>query len=445
VAGRWGIIAAMTALSWIGFAAGIGMVTGTLASVTATLVVPRGLRSRLATAIGGAVSGWFRLLASRRRRYEDRDSLLSLAGPLMLLGLVVSWVAILYLGFAFLMWPFNDGDLGRALTLAGSSMFTLGFDSQPGAAPVTLTFLAAAFGLVVVALQIAYLPTLYSAFNRRETLVTMLESRGGVPAWGPEILMRHELIDNVASLGALYASWEQWAADVAETHTTYQVLILFRSPHPMRSWITALLSVLDAAALHLSLNPLTAPAEARPLMRMGYMALREVATVLRIPFNADPRPDDLVLLSRDDFDAAVEQLVAIGWRPERSAEEAWVHFRGWRVTYEQIAWAIADRVDAPPSLWSGPRHSLGASAVAPARPPHRSPTGERKQVLEITAARRRARPAISVSGRRRDGRTTTDAAAAEDGAAPPTDGAAGRGDAFVRAEEADAAAEQPAD
>jgi hypothetical protein len=258
-------------------------------------------------------------------------------------------------------------------------------------------------GLVVVALQIAYLPTLYSAFNRRETLVTLLESRSGVPAWGPEILARHELIDNVASLGSLYARWEEWAADLAESHTTYQVLILFRSPHPLRSWITALLSVLDAAALHLSLNPLTAPAEARPLMRMGYMALREVATVMGISYAADPHPDDPVSLTREEFDAAVEHLRSTGWRPERDADEAWIHFRGWRVTYEKIAWAIADRLDAPPSLWSGPRHTFGQSTMAPARPPHRQPSRERREVMALTAARRLARP--SLSGRVQDGRS----------------------------------------
>ena len=57
-----------------------------------------------------------------------------------------------------------------------------------------LDFVAAGVGLVLVALQIAYLPTLYSAYNRRETLVTLLESRAGAPAWGPEILIRHQLI-----------------------------------------------------------------------------------------------------------------------------------------------------------------------------------------------------------------------------------------------------------
>jgi hypothetical protein len=469
VAPRWAIIdvsddsrrhssalPTVTALAWAGFALGLVLVPATLTSVMVTLVVPRGMRSRLTSVVSDAVTALFRLATARMPRYEDRDRVLSLAGAAVIVMLVVTWIALLFLGFALLLWPFTDASLGTALTVAGSSMFTLGFATAPGAGPTALIFLAAAVGLVVVALQIAYLPTIYSAFNRRETLVTMLESRGGVPAWGPEILARHELIDNVASLGALYARWEEWTADLAETHTTYGVLILFRSPHPLRSWITALLSVLDAAALHLSLNPLTAPAEARPLMRMGYMALREVATMMGIAYVADPRPEDPVQLTRAEFDAALEHLRSVGWRPERDPDEAWVHFRGWRVTYEKIAWAIADRVDAPPALWSGPRHLLATVGVAPQRPPHRAPPSERSKVLAITEARRRALP--SLSGRRRDGRDAEDSRALrrgrQDGDLPvelaePVEAARGHpatvAEREARADLADAAAEQPPD
>jgi hypothetical protein len=407
----------MSVAAWIGFVVGVAMVVAALASVVVTLVVPRGVSSRLTNVVTAAVSGLFRMLAARRERYEDRDHLLSLAGPSVLVGTLTVWLLLVYLGFALQLWPFAGNSLPKALEVAGSSMFTLGFATVSGGGPTALMFLCAAVGLTVLALQVAYLPTLYSAFNRRETLVTMLESRSGVPAWGPEILARHELIDNVASLSDLYARWEEWAADLAESHTTYQVLILFRSPHPLRSWITGLLSVLDAAALHLSLNPLTAPPEARPFMRMGYMALREVATVMRIPFNPDPKPDDAVRLTREEFDEALEHVRSVGWRSERDDDEAWVHFRGWRVTYEQIAWAIADAVDAPPALWSGPRHQLGGATIAPERPPHRTPTGkERTQVLAVTRARRAAQP------------ETTDIAAAE-----------------ALADAADAAEEQPAD
>jgi hypothetical protein len=43
---------------------------------------------------------------------------------------------------------------------------------------------------VTATLQIAYLPTLYSAFNRRENEVALLNARAGTPSWGPELLAR---------------------------------------------------------------------------------------------------------------------------------------------------------------------------------------------------------------------------------------------------------------
>lgn len=317
------------------------------------------------------------------------------------------WVLLLYLGFALLFWPFTGPSFVQALTVAGSSIFTLGFATSPGAAPTTLTFVAAGCGLIVVALQIAYLPTIYAAFNRRETLVTMLESRAGVPSWGPEILARHELIDNVSSLPDLYARWEEWAADLAESHVSYPSLIWFRSPSSLRSWVTALLSVLDAACLHLSLNPLSAPAQARPFVRMGYMALREMARVLDISYNPDPKPEDDIRLTREEFDEALDVLRAAGWHSERDPDEAWVHFRGWRVNYEEIAYAIADRLDAPPALWSGPRNGFASrrrqAAIAPLRPPHRAPgrgsAEEWQSWREVTDQRRAARAAAATESR----------------------------------------------
>ena len=63
--------------------------------------------------------------------------------------------------------------------LLGQPLFTLGLASSPREGATVVTFVAAATGLVVVALQIGYLPTIYGAYNRRETLVNMLESRAG--------------------------------------------------------------------------------------------------------------------------------------------------------------------------------------------------------------------------------------------------------------------------
>ena len=115
--------------------------------------------------------------------------------------------------------------------------------------------MAAGAGMVLVALQIGYLPALYGAFNRRETLVTLLESRAGAPAWGPELLIRHHLVGMVESLSPLYAEWERWSADVAESHTSYPSLLYMRSPRSRNSWVISLIAVMDAAALPAGRRP----------------------------------------------------------------------------------------------------------------------------------------------------------------------------------------------
>ena len=43
-----------------------------------------------------------------------------------------------------------------------------------------------------------------------------------------------------SSLPELFAEWERWVADVLETHMSYPLLALFRSPHDDTSWVTSL-------------------------------------------------------------------------------------------------------------------------------------------------------------------------------------------------------------
>ena len=161
---------------------------------------------------------------------------------------------------------------------------------------------AALIGLVTVTLQIAYLPTLYSAFNRRETDVALLNARAGVPSWGPELLARtHYALGSGAStidtLPDLYDQWERWAADIAESHTTYLPLVRFRSPRPLSSWVTALLAVLDSAAMYLALSPEAAPTvAARLCLRGGFQCFTEVARAMGLtrrtcPIRPGHQPD----------------------------------------------------------------------------------------------------------------------------------------------------------
>jgi hypothetical protein len=384
--------AGMTVVTWIAAALGLLIVLSTLMSVVTSLVLPRLGSSRIQKYAGRGMITTFSRVSHRFETYEARDRFLALQAPLYLIVILMIWLAALLIGFALLLWPFmQTGGLIHAITVSGSSLFTLGFAAEAGPAPRLLVFCAAAAGLTIVALQIAYLPVLYGAFNRREVLVTMLDSRAGSPAWGPELLARSELVDNVHNLASLYQRWEEWAADVAETHASYPVLLWFRSPHPYRSWVIGLLAVMDAAAMQLSTQPLLAPSEARAFLRMGYMCLRDLATVVGITYDPDPKPSDPIQLTEDSFQDALHHLEDVGWTMQRGAADSWVHFRGWRVNYEAVAYGIADAVNAPPALWAGPRSNLPPRLQPPERPPHREPSPEMQRIRKLTEKRRSSR------------------------------------------------------
>ncbi len=358
---------------WVAAAVGALLVLTAAASVIGTLIVPRLVGGWLTRWVDRVVNGAFRMATGALADYRRRDRVLAGQAATILLTQLAAWLGISFIGYSLLLWPFVAGGLGSAFTTAGSSLFTLGFAVPVGAVPSAIVFAAAATGLAVVTLQIAYLPTLYAAFNRRETEVALLNARAGIPSWGPELLARTHYalgsgVSTIDTLPDLYARWERWAADVAESHTTYLPLVRFRSPRPLSSWVTALLAVLDSAALFLALSPKSAPVvPARLCLRGGFLCFNRIARAMGIEVPDEPDPSGGISLSYQEFLDAVARMREVDFPIERDPADAWADFVGWRVNYEQAAYAVAAAVDAVPALWSGPRRRR-AAAIAPIRP-----------------------------------------------------------------------------
>ena len=115
------------------------------------------------------------------------------------------------------------------------------------------------------------------------------------------------------------------------------------------------------------------PIQARLAIQMGFTCMRQLADTIGMPYDSDPKPDAPIELTYEEFDTGHRTP------PGRSTsrwsarpEEAWPHFRGWRVNYESIVYRLAFEIDAPPALWSGPRRG-GLMAKPPVRPPNRRP------------------------------------------------------------------------
>ena len=350
------------------------LVVLTCSSVTGTLIVSRSVSSRLTRWVDQIVDAAYGLVIRNASEYTRRDRLLGTQAAAILITQLVVWLGVAYVGFALLLWPFATRGVVSAFTDAGSSLFTLGFAVPAGSVPAAIVFLAAGVGLVIVTLQIAYLPTLYAAFNRRETEVALLNTRAGVPSWGPELLARTHYglgtgNSTIDTMPDLFSRWERWAADIAESHTSYPALVRFRSPGAKSSWVTALLAVLDSASLMLALTPKTAPViPARLCLRGGFECLNRIAHAMGLAVPAMPDPEDGISLTYAEFLEAVARMEQVGFPIEREPAEAWPDFVGWRVNYEQAAYAVAAAVDAVPALWSGPRPHP-TSPIAPIRPP----------------------------------------------------------------------------
>jgi hypothetical protein len=363
------------AARYVALVVGVLLVVTAAGSVIGTLIVPRPSGSWLTKHVDQLVDWLFVLIVVPLHDYRRRDRVLAAQAATLLVVQIIAWLALFFIGFSLIFWPLVHGGITNAFSLAGPGIWQIGSDLAHGGLQQGILDVASLAGLITVTLQIAYLPTLYSEFNRRENGVSLLNARAGFPSWGPELLARthYALGSGVSSLNTLpdlYASWESWAADVGESHTTYLPLTRFRSPKPLTSWVTSLLCVLDSAALMLSLNPSTAPTvPARLCLRAGFTCFRDVARAMGFDIPLEPDPQAGIAITYEQFLDAINRLEEVDFVIERNPEEAWPDFVGWRVNYEDAAYAIAYAIDAVPALWSGPRRYKDWKPIPPVRPP----------------------------------------------------------------------------
>jgi hypothetical protein len=86
-----------------------------------------------------------------------------------------TWLILTGIGYTLLFWSLGDRPLRQALVLSGSSIYTLGFEVPPNMPTTLLAFSEAGVGLVLLAMLISYLPSMYKSFQRREA------AEAGVP------------------------------------------------------------------------------------------------------------------------------------------------------------------------------------------------------------------------------------------------------------------------
>jgi hypothetical protein len=201
---------------------------------------------------------------------------------------------------------------------------------------MAISYVEAAIGLTLLALLIAFIPTLYAAFQRREVSVTRLSVRAGVPAtpWG--IIEIAHSVNDYERLDELWREWESWFIEVRETHTTLTILNFYRTPIPGQTWVGSATAVLDAAALYNAAVDLPPSPSAGLCIRSGWLALRGLADYFRVPYPHNPDGTEPITIERDEFD-----------------------FVGWRVNYDAIVEALDELTSSLRTDW----HTAGTQPL----------------------------------------------------------------------------------
>lgn len=338
------------------FVAGAAVVGLTLLSAVRTVILPRAVPTRLGQGVAATTRVVFRALSGRAPTYQRRDSVFALYAPVTLLLLQATWLASIFVGGAAAFWALDVGSVRHSLSLSGSSLFTLGFVVPHSGPQTALVFVEASFGIVVLALLITYLPSLYSAFSRREQTVSTLEVRAGSPPTGVEMLWRAYAIGSGEEvLRQTFADWETWFVDLEETHTSFPMLAYFRSPQPDHSWVTAAGAILDAAALYVSSVRHASASEPQLVIRAGWLALTRIAAYYRLPLPAQVRYGDPVTVSREEYDQALARIGESGAPLVEDRDQGYADFAGWRVNYDVPLVALASLTYAPYAPWSSDR------------------------------------------------------------------------------------------
>lgn len=305
----------------------------------------------------------WRALAALRGSKKKRDAMLSYYGPLSLLMLFAFWGVSLLFSFALI--HYGDGArlsgavtasrFGSALYLSGTTLFTLGLGDITPATGLGrfVTVCEAGLGFGFLALVIGYLPVLYQSFSRREVTISLLDARAGSPPTAFELLRRNtgSVTDSFEELTGVLSHWENWAAELMESHLSYPVLAYFRSQHDNQSWIGALTAILDVCALAMVGLEGMCQYQARMTFAIARHALVDLSQV----FGAAPDKDGADgRLSQEDLALIRRELSTAGIRvPDNSAaDEELTRLRG---LYEPYAIALARHLvlELPPWIKHG--------------------------------------------------------------------------------------------
>jgi Ion channel len=342
---------------------GLALLLVILYDVFQSVVLPRPAINKLGT-VRYLVRGiWWlwRWVGNRMSSIPRRERWLATYGPVAVLTVFAAWAFGLVIAFGLIidgvrdqMHPVPDS-FGTSVYFSATTLVPLSYgDFVPVGVPARLATIAeSATGVIIAALAITLLFSLYESFQRREELVVTLDAFAGAPPSGVQILETASTHGMPEELVKTFDEWRQWAAAVLESHLAYPMLVFFRSSHDNEAWLNSFGAVMDAAVLVMSTVEDKSEGPAKLMYRVGNHLVEDLSWYFR---RWTPR-DDTPVIERFEFDQAWARLKKAGYRC-KPADEAWTTFAKFRSNYASPINGLARGLAIIPAEWIGDRSYL---------------------------------------------------------------------------------------
>jgi hypothetical protein len=365
----------VTAAGWLEIAGGLVIILIVFYDLFQSVILPRPAVGRfgLVPFLFPAVWVAWRWVGTRSKRPARRESRLAAFGPVAVLMMFGAWAVSLVFGYALILDGLRDGlrpvppNFGSSLYFSATTLVPLSYgDVLPLSIGARIATIAeSATGIIVGALVITLLFSLYQAFQDREKLVVTLDALAGAPPSGTHILETAAELGIRNQLTQTFDDWRRWSAAVLESHLAYPTLLYFRSSHDNEAWLNSFGAVMDAATLVISTIEEESQGSARLMSTVGIHLVEDLVWFFRFEKSGN------TYVEREEFDEAVARLNRAGYKC-RPAAIAWEEFSARRARYAHPLNQMAKLLAIIPAQWIGDRSYVPHQRRSPRGRPRRT-------------------------------------------------------------------------
>jgi hypothetical protein len=334
---------------------GLSILALVVYDVYATILHARARSGPIGETLNRTIWGLARGLAFKLSRVH-RHRLLNVVGPLLQPLLIILFIALLVLGFAFIYYPrmpanFRvQGDAASspfmaALYFSGTTLTTVGYgDIAPHTTGMRLTALCeAASGFALISLAITYLITVYSALERKRAVAISFYHQAEEGANVAAFITHHFVAGRFYSLETTMRMATRDLQELLESHVEHPVIHYFHPVEVYKSLPRVLFLALETCAVIRSCLDNEEYAETcnhpevRTLEASSRHVLRELLASLELERRSARRKETVFEESRrwrQRFEQTMRLLKEAGIKTRPDRDAAWEFYRARREEWE---------------------------------------------------------------------------------------------------------------